>query len=145
MAKVSVKKWWAKGIQFQCQGSGKCCVSRGGYGHVYLTLEDRRDLANFFHLTTREFTKKYCIKSEGYWALKDFTSACVFLKGKQCQVYEARPMQCKTWPFWPENMSAKAWDKEVVSYCPGVGKGKVWEAKEIQSQLDKQIRSEKKL
>jgi len=43
---------------------------------------------------------------------------------KRCLVYEARPAQCRTWPFWPENMNARAWDREVVAFCPGVGKGR---------------------
>jgi Fe-S-cluster containining protein len=138
-----MKKWWQDGIRFECQGSGKCCVSRGQYGYVYLTLKDRRALAKHFLLPTRSFTLKFCEKENGYWKLKGFTSACAFLKNKQCQVYLARPTQCRTWPFWPENMSAKAWDKEVKSYCPGVGKGEIWSAQKIQTQLTIQSQSDK--
>ena len=29
-------------------------------------------------------------------------------------------MQCRTWPFWPENMSSKAWTS-IAAFCPGVG------------------------
>lgn len=30
---------------------------------------------------------------------------CVFLRdGKQCTVYGARPLQCSTYPWWPELM-----------------------------------------
>lgn len=137
--------WWKNGIQFQCQGSGKCCVSRGEYGYVYLTLSDRRALARFFGLGTREFTQKYCDKDDnGIWKLNDFTSSCRFLKKNRCSVYEARPTQCRTWPFWPEVMSAKAWSREVAAYCPGVGKGKVWSEQEIKKQLAVQKRSEER-
>lgn len=138
-------KWWKDGIQFQCQGSGKCCVSRGEYGAVYLTPKDRRNLAIQFGLSTREFTKKYCEKHFGYWQLKGFTKKCVFLNGKECSVYEARPTQCRTWPFWPENMGPKAWSKEVKSFCPGVGQGRVWSEAEIKKQLRAQARNDKKL
>jgi Fe-S-cluster containining protein len=141
---MKAKKWWSEGIRFQCQGSGKCCVSRGEYGFVYVTIEDRRNLAKHFELSTQQFTKRFCEKDAGIWKLKDFTASCVFLKNNQCAVYEARPMQCRTWPFWPENMSAKAWSKEVKAFCPGVGKGKVWTAEEIQTQIDAQTRSENK-
>lgn len=136
-------KWWRDGIRFECQGSGKCCVSRGEYGYVYLTLEDRRRLAQHFGLPTREFTKRYCRKEEGLWVLRDFTEACVFLEGKSCGVYEARPTQCRTWPFWPEVMSAKAWNREVKGYCPGVGKGRLWTEEEIAAKLKEQERSER--
>ena len=135
--------WWKNGVKFQCQGSGKCCVSRGEYGYVYLTLKDRRLLAEHFGLTTRQFTKTYCDKdSNGYWKLNDFTKSCRFLEGKGCTVYEARPTQCRTWPFWPEVMSARNWAKEVAAYCPGVGKGRLWTKEEIQTQLAIQAKSE---
>ena len=135
-------KWWSEGIQFQCQGSGKCCVSRGEYGYVYVTIEDRRKLAKHFKLSTTQFTKKYCNQEAGIWKIRDFTDACSFLKENKCSVYQARPMQCRTWPFWPENMGAKAWNKEVTSFCPGVGKGKHWSAEEIEKQLTLQSKSE---
>ncbi|MCO5141590.1 MAG: YkgJ family cysteine cluster protein [Oligoflexia bacterium] len=137
-------KWWEKGIQFECQGSGRCCVSRGEYGYVYLTLEDRRRFAKYFKITTRAFTKEFCEKEDGIWKLKEFKKSCRFLESKKCSVYEARPTQCRTWPFWPENMTPRAWDKEVRSYCPGVNKGRVWQAKEIQGLIRKQAKSEEK-
>ena len=141
---MSGKEWWSAGIQFECQGSGKCCVSRGEYGYVYLTLKDRRALAKHFKIPTRSFTMKYCERDRGvFWMLKGFSEACVFLKGKQCGVYEARPTQCRTWPFWPENMSAKNWKTNVADFCPGVGKGKVWQEAEIRKQMDLQANSEK--
>jgi len=37
-------KWYADGIRFECQGSGKCCSSRGEYGFVYLTKGDRESM-----------------------------------------------------------------------------------------------------
>lgn len=129
-------------MRFECQGSGKCCVSRGEHGFVYLTPKDRRSLGKFFETTTREFTEKYCQKDEGGWSLRDDQKGCVFLKGKQCSIYEARPTQCRTWPFWPENMNAKAWKRDVASFCPGIGKGDVWSGMEIRKQLRLQEKAE---
>jgi Fe-S-cluster containining protein len=135
--------WWKEGIQFQCQGSGKCCVSRGQYGYVYLTLEDRRRFAKYFGLATAKFTREFCQKDDnGYFHLTGFESACRFLENNRCSVYEARPTQCRTWPFWPETLSAKSWQREVAAYCPGVGKGKTWSRAEIEEQLQAQLKSE---
>jgi hypothetical protein len=67
----------------------------------------------------------------------------MFLKGKSCGIYEARPTQCRTWPFWPEIMDAKAWKKDVVEFCPGVGKGALISGDEIEKILKEQIQSEK--
>lgn len=129
------KVWWSDGVRFECQGSGKCCVSRGEYGYVYLTLLDRKRLASFLNIPTRDFTRKYCHQHEGWFYLKDQGEQCRFLKNRRCTIYEARPTQCRTWPFWPENMKAKAWKIEVENYCPGVGKGKLFSANEIRKLL----------
>jgi Fe-S-cluster containining protein len=86
-------------------------------------------------MRTSQFTRTYCANHDGWFHLKGQETACRFLEGKRCQVYEARPAQCRTWPFWPENMNAKAWDREVVRFCPGVGRGRKYSAEEIQGLL----------
>lgn len=136
-------KWYKDGIRFECQGSGKCCLSREEYGYVYLTLEDRRRLARHFGLTTVAFTRQYCERGGGHVYLKQpDRTECRFLEGNRCGVYEARPIQCRTWPFWPEVMAPKAWSKEVKSFCPGVGKGRLHTAAEIEAVLETQRKAE---
>ena len=131
------KKWYSDGIQFECQGSGQCCVSHGEYGFVYVTQKDRRAMAKLRGLPTREFTKQFCVKEEGVFRLIDGAdNACVFLKNKRCTVYSARPAQCKTWPFWPETMTPKAWARDVAAFCPGVGKGRIWPKTEIDANVE---------
>lgn len=136
--------WWKKGIRFECQGSGNCCVSRGQYGYVYFTKEDRKRMAKHLGLKTDVFTKNYCEKSDGFFHLKEEEGNpnCRFLKDNRCSVYEGRPTQCRTWPFWPEVMSAKSWKKEVASFCPGVGKGRVVSENEIKDQLELQKKAD---
>ena len=148
------KLWWHEGVKFECQGSGKCCVSHGEYGSVWLTPKDQKALAKKLKITVAVFQKKYCEEIEGIFRLKEKLATlkskdklktvgnCIFLKEKSCSIYEARPTQCRTWPFWPEVMSAKTWNKEVKSFCPGVGKGKLWTKKEIQKNLEVQAKSE---
>ncbi len=133
--------FYAKGLRFECTGSGKCCVSHNGYGYVYLTKFDRKRMAKELKLSTLEFTRKYCEKVDGIWKLKG-DQDCIFLKNKRCSVYEGRPTQCRTWPFWPELMNAKTWTEEVATFCPGVNKGNVHEATEIEKVLQEQLRSE---
>lgn len=134
--------WWHKGVRFQCQGSGKCCVSRGQYGYVYVNADDRRRLARHLGIPMQTFTRRFCEREGGIWKLRDFDENCRFLDGKKCGVYEARPTQCRTWPWWPETMSAKSWSREVAAYCPGVGRGRVWSKAEIERNLRMQAKSE---
>lgn len=132
------KEWWADGVRFQCQGSGKCCVSRGEFGFVYLTLDDRKRMAKVLKMTTSAFTRKHCAVTDGVHHLKETDADCRFLEGTRCGVYEGRPVQCRTWPFWPEVMSAKTWAKEVKAFCPGVGRGPVVSGDEIRATLAEQ-------
>ncbi len=135
-AKSKKPTFWSSGIQFECQGSGKCCVSRGQYGYVYLTLNDRKRFAKFLKISTLSFTRKYCSKTDGYFHLKiSKNENCMFLDAKRCSAYEARPTQCRTWPFWPENMNVKVWEKEVKAFCPGIGKGKLYSKEDIEQLL----------
>ena len=140
-------KFYKDGLRFECQGSGKCCTSHGEFGFVYLTPSDRKRFAKFFKIRTAEFTKKYCDRTHGIWHLKENPKEpdCMFLEGKRCSVYEGRPSQCRTWPFWNDVMNAKSWTKEVASFCPGVGKGKLWSAKEIDAILKSETISEEQL
>ncbi len=140
------REWWADGIRFECQGSGQCCVSHGEFGFVWMTLEDRRRMAATLGMTTSAFTRAHCLLTDGLYRLKDGAGeACVFLKDKRCTVYEGRPAQCRTWPFWPEVMSAKTWAAEVAGFCPGVGKGRLHTGEEIAATLEEQRRSEETL
>ena len=139
--------WWHKGVQFECQGSGQCCVSRGEYGYVFMTLQDRRNMAKLLGMKTAAFTRKHCDKLGPAYHLKEDPKRieCQFLDKNRCKVYHARPTQCRTWPFWPEVMNAKTWKKEVASYCPGVGKGPIRSREEIEKQMKLQQASEDEL
>ena len=120
-------------IKFECQGSGNCCVSRGSYGFVYLTNKDVLRFSKYFKISTNKFIKKYCSKSDNYYHLKEEKNNCdcIFLKKNKCSVYQSRPEQCRTWPFWSENMTMKTWNKEVLNFCPGIGKGKLFNKDKI--------------
>lgn len=141
------KKFYEEGLRFECQGSGKCCTSHGEFGHVFLTLEDRKRFAKVLNMRAGEFTKKYCDQLGPVWKLREEAGNpdCIFLKDKRCSVYEGRPTQCRTWPFWPDVMNAKSWKTEVASFCPGVGKGKLWSKEEIEKTMAAETASEKSL
>lgn len=131
------KQFYKEGLRFECQGDGKCCVTRDRYGYVYLSFSDRRRLAAHLKLSLTVFTAAYTKKVDGLYELQYTGKDCPFLQENRCRVYEARPWQCRTWPFWPENMDTTVWDKEVLSWCPGAGKGRLYTADEIEKILAK--------
>ena len=127
------KPWWGDGLRFACQGSGKCCVSHGSDRYVYVTLEDRRRLAKTLGIPTRQFTRRYCVRHNGLFHLGTDEKSCVFLDERRCSVYEGRPTQCRTWPFWDGNLATPAdWARAGVR-CEGVNRGKLFPYDEIEA------------
>ena len=131
------KSIYEKGIKFQCQGSANCCISRGSHGFVFLSKKDLSRLAKHFNISSKEFIINYCQSSDGFIHIKEIRTngECIFLNNKKCDVYKSRPTQCRTWPFWPENMKSKIWNKEIINFCPGIGKGKIISKKKIDTLL----------
>ena len=64
------RPFWLEGVRFECQGTGRCCKSRGRYGWIYLTLEDRQRLAALLGMKTGQFTRRHCERTDGPWHLR---------------------------------------------------------------------------
>jgi Fe-S-cluster containining protein len=132
-----MKPWYADGLKFTCTECGDCCRTHGEYRWVFLSTEDIKRLADFKKVPRREFLHQWTEKGpEGMRVLKwPNEEACVFLAERNgkwgCSVYEARPEQCRTWPFWPEVLKKKVWKTEVEPFCPGAGEGRLYTLGEI--------------
>ena len=137
---------YKKGIKFECQGSGNCCVSRGSYGYVYLSKIDLKRFSKDFNISVKKFKEKYCQVTDGFIHLnekKNLKGKCLFLKKNKCSVYKSRPSQCRTWPFWNENMDAKIWNGDISLNCPGIGKGKNIKSDTIKKYLKEDYKNER--
>jgi len=62
----------------------------------------------------------------------------VFFDGKtrKCRVYQVRPRQCRTWPFWESNLRTPEMWAQTCQVCPGSGTGRLYQLEEIQVQKD---------
>ena len=116
--------WYADGLRFECQPDcAQCCSRHDDYAYVYLEGDDLARLAAHFGMTRAAFRRKWTRKDDGYTILKIDGAACPFLEGTRCSVYDARPIQCGTFPFWRENVrSRKRWES-LGAFCPGIGRG----------------------
>lgn len=129
--------WYAEGLRFTCTQCGDCCT--GAPGFVWVDDDEIADLARHVGLSVVAFTKKYVRRVSDRLSLVEKPGGdCIFWdKAAGCTVYPARPTQCRTWPFWPENVETRAeWDR-VCSICPGAGKGKRHSLVEIQEAVDR--------
>lgn len=119
-------------MKFQCQEScgGACCKTPWGEGHfVFLTKKDQESISAFTKKPLQEFANKgefaatrFTMKKSVQWFLKDKDNACMFFKDGKCSIYKVRPVQCRTFPFWPELMVNYKYEK-LKSICPGIGQG----------------------
>lgn len=79
-------------------------------------------MAEKLNLPMEEFLKKYTRRIGNRISLKEHSKTydCVFLKGKRCEVYEVRPKQCRTFPWWSENLKTPEHWKETAARCEGI-------------------------
>ncbi len=119
------EKWYKDGLNFSCQGCGGCCCGPGGY--VWVTEEEIQAMADRLKEPVKKFMRKYVRLVNGRMALIDNAAGdCIFLNEKgQCKVYEQRPVQCKTFPWWPEIVASRSnWEDNGYD-CPGIGHGEL--------------------
>lgn len=115
-----MKPWYQEGLKFKCTGCGQCCT--GFPGHVWVTPKEIDAIAKTLGISSEEVVAKYARRIGNRISLRELpkTYDCIFLKGKQCSIYGARPKQCRTFPWWPENLpSRKEWE-ELAKHCEGV-------------------------
>ena len=131
---MSEQLWYEKGLKFTCSQCGDCCT--GAPGYVWVNKEEIQALAKLVDMDVETFEDQYVRKIGIRKSLKEFPNGdCVFFDTDQrnCTVYEARPRQCKTWPFWDSNLrTPEAW-ADTCEECPGSGKGKLHKIGEIES------------
>jgi Fe-S-cluster containining protein len=143
---VADREWYADGLRFNCTQCGNCCT--GPEGAVWFTEEEGRAMAAAVGLDEATFLRRHARRLAQGWSLKERKTAhgfdCVFLDretvpGKAvCGLYGARPTQCRTWPFWTENLeSPEAWEAtKRTTPCPGMGVGKLVQIESIRQQRD---------
>lgn len=132
-----MEPWYADGLAFACTRCGHCCT--GEPGTVLVSEEEIALLRERLELADEAFRALYTrTLPSGRVVLRE-TSAydCVFWKpDRGCTVYEDRPRQCRTWPFWRHNVaSPEAW-REAARGCPGIDRGPLHDASTIRAQSD---------
>lgn len=121
---MSGKSWYHEGLPFECLGCGRCCT--GDPGYVWVNKEEIAVLAQALAMAPAEFEEAFVRSVGRRKSLVEMSNGdCVFFDGetRRCRVYEARPLQCRTWPFWQSNVqSSRAW-QQACRMCPGSGQG----------------------
>ena len=130
--------WYHEGVRFKCRGCGNCCG--GSPGITNITEDEINRAAPCLGMEPHEFKAVYTWQS-GYKqddiSLREKKNYdCVFYKTETgCEIYDNRPEQCRTWPFWERVLdSSYTWEQEARN-CPGMNSGNLYTAKDIESIL----------
>ncbi len=133
--------WYAGGLQFTCQQCGNCCAGPGE-GYIWVTRPEIKLIAEHLNIPVRQLRREY-LRRVGLrvTVIEDsITKDCIFLSragGKvNCRIYPVRPVQCRTWPFWPGNLADQsAWGK-AARKCPGIKQGGYHSLEQIRQIID---------
>lgn len=111
-------------FRFECQPEcTQCCTMAGD---VYVTEDDADRIAAHLELTPAEFREQYCLyENDELRLLGRSKDPCRFVTAAGCSIHEVKPVQCRTFPFWPEYVGNKRSWKNLSRFCPGIGVGPI--------------------
>lgn len=126
-------RWFRDGLRFECTRCGACCT--GAPGYVWVDAEAIARLAEYRGEPVDRFARSFVRRiGDRYSLIERPGGDCVFWdRAAGCTVYPARPSQCRTWPFWTENLESPATWKRVESTCPGAGQGTWFSVEQIEA------------
>jgi uncharacterized protein len=127
------------GLSFSCTMCGNCCS--GPEGYVLINQEEIEGMAAKLRMRVQDFMDEHTHMTPEGRSLREKKVGkgldCVFLDrntipGKAiCGLYEARPRQCRTWPFWNSIIKSRATWERAKKMCPGIDNGKKYDLVQI--------------
>lgn len=109
---------------FECQRCSRCCRKEPGI--VMLTVEDFEKARKNLNMGVEEFIKECCkeVYKDGlvFVGLKEKKNYDCIFWSNGCLIYEDRPLQCKTFPYWPYLVEYPEFWAAEKKRCPGLGK-----------------------
>lgn len=128
-----------RGLRFGCTQCGNCCS--GPRGFVLFTPEEGRAIAARLGVSEARFLEEWTSETVRGRSLNEVGSEhgydCVFLDRERvpgmavCSIYEDRPAQCRTWPFWPGLLRSREDWVRAKRRCPGLDRGRLFTPVEI--------------
>jgi hypothetical protein len=100
---------------------GNCCT--GESGNIFVSVTEIAAIAKLLEMEENDFRREYLRKEVYRYSLKEKivngSHDCVFFdrKANGCSIYQARPIQCRTFPFWDYFRHRV---DELKAECPGI-------------------------
>jgi Fe-S-cluster containining protein len=135
MATADALKWapqryfFDQGLRFGCIRCGHCCT--GDPGIVYVSPDELAPLAAHLQIPIEATIERYLSPwRDGHTVREAVGGNCLFFH-QGCSIYPVRPSQCRTWPFWINNLRSRPSWERVARDCPGIGRGRHYTREEI--------------
>lgn len=100
---------------------GNCCT--GESGNIFVSVTEIVAIAKLLEMEEGAFRRTFLRKEAYRYSLKEKvvngSHDCVFFdrKANGCSIYQARPLQCRTFPFWDYFRHRV---DELKAECPGI-------------------------
>lgn len=136
--KTHRQRWYAAGLAFACTQCGNCC-SGPGEGVIWVTKHEIKLIAQHLGITVAALRQQYLKRIHTRTTIIEEPESkdCIFLKAvdgrKICSIYPVRPNQCRTWPFWSENLASPDTWNEAGTSCPGINRGACYDVEAIET------------
>lgn len=123
-------------LEFGCTGCGACCTRPGA---VFFTPLDIDRLAQWYEVSPEQIREGLLDETEDgeFLVIVEEDTLCPFYEVETdgCIIHPVKPIQCRTYPFWPELVHEKsAWEQEA-QHCPGIHQGRSWQPEEVRRLL----------
>jgi Fe-S-cluster containining protein len=135
--------FYKSGLRFECTRCSKCCRLTPGF--VFLSPDDLHSLAGALHITKEEFLRRYCRSVDLGVArrvsLREKANLdCILWENSGCSQYDARPLQCRSFPFWSSCVASREEWQDHAGNCPGMGKGAIHPREEIDGWIARRLK-----
>lgn len=121
-------------IRFECTACGHCCRFTGERKYVFVSHAEAERIVAHTGLSWEEATE---LDPKGRLSLKCLPEgegmACLFLRDSRCSIYEVRPRQCRTFPFWPQHFESQ--EALAAVPCEGLGRGELIPVADVLARL----------
>jgi len=125
-------------IRFHCSGCGKCCFGDPDEQVIELMDNELENISAYLNKEIKPFTKQYISTDEfGAQSIRiGRDHRCTLLgENNRCTVYPVRPLQCQTYPYWPEIMDTEQHWQGEAARCEGIDQGQVVSVTKIRAEL----------
>lgn len=106
---------------------------------MWVTVDEAKTIAERLGMPFAKFAAALLRTTPSGLALIDGpTGDCPLLDADgRCRVYDGRPRQCRTWPWWRENLASPQRWETAAAGCPGMNRGETHSRLYIESEAAK--------